>query len=151
MIDFYHLPSSVQLPEFSKVWGDIFTPAPPEIEYILDRLRPDVVAAIASNTEVLHWPFIERLPTVQRFIGVPNRDVVCSFDVGFEKPDVQFFEKALERIGATRPDEVLFIDDVPENVRAFQLMGGKGCVFDLTKNAPRELEDILALHNLLTV
>jgi FMN phosphatase YigB (HAD superfamily) len=134
---------------FADLWGDIFTPAPDGILRTLDRLRPDVISAIASNTEELHWPYIERLETVQRFISEPNRHIVKSYEIGYQKPDEHFFHAALHAVGVTDPGQVLFIDDVQKNVDAFRAMGGQGEIFDLTIDDPDFLGYILENYGLL--
>ncbi len=134
---------------FTELWGDIFTPAPESILRTLKQVRSDVCVCIASNTEELHWPYIEHLETVQRFINDPNRRIVKSYEVGYEKPDEDFFLATLDAIGATDPGHVLFIDDIKENVDAFKRMGGQGELFDLTKNHPDRLALVLKNYGVL--
>ena len=48
--------------------------------------------------------------------------IVYSHEIGVSKPDTRAFEIALAQMGA-RPHEVLFIDDVAENVEAARRLG----------------------------
>jgi FMN phosphatase YigB (HAD superfamily) len=147
--DLYRLDPSVTYEVFAEHWGDIFTPAPDLIRGALDLLRPELIAAIATNTEELHWAKIADLETVQRFINEPNRYIVKSYEVGYEKPDECFFVAALDMIGVSDPGHVLFIDDVEENVRVFERMGGHGKIFNLTVDDPSLLGYILDDYGLL--
>lgn len=50
-------------------------------------------------------------------------DPICySHEIGVNKPDAEAFRITLERLGAD-PDEVFFVDDVPENIEAARALG----------------------------
>lgn len=59
-------------------------------------------------------------------------EVIISSEVGVAKPDRQIFEITLDRLRAS-PDEVLFIDDNPNNIAAAEKMGIHGVQY--TDNA----------------
>ncbi len=66
---------------------------------------------------------------------------VISGDIGLEKPDTAFYEKALEMLGA-EASECLFTDDRAENCEAAQRLGIRSIVFT---DAP-QLREALRIH-----
>ena len=140
------LPPTFSYGAFAALWGDIFAPAEPAINSLLKQVRPGVRKFITSNTEVLHWPYINALPAVRAHFGKGSQ--VLSFRVGFRKPDRAYFEEALRRARA-RPQDVLYLDDVPQYVDMFRSLGGCAEVFDLTKDQPSHLRDILERYGTL--
>lgn len=68
-------------------------------------------------------------------------DVGCySCELGAAKPEPAFFEQALGRVGA-RADEVVFVDDKPDNVVAARVVGLAAEQWDLA----RPVADLVAL------
>lgn len=49
--------------------------------------------------------------------------VVLSCDEGYSKPDTEFYQIALKRLGDVRPEEVLFIDDQDKCLPPAQALG----------------------------
>ncbi|MFT7644858.1 MAG: FMN phosphatase YigB (HAD superfamily) [Candidatus Paceibacteria bacterium] len=138
----FGLHPSCDFATFEGLWGDIFTPAPKVVLEVLQQLKPGIVTAIASNTEAMHWPYIEKLDTVQFIINRPNGSVYKSYEIGYEKPDERFFTFILDSLGV-KPEETLFLDDVDEYVDVFRNMGGGGETFDLRTDNPEVLRSIL--------
>ena len=66
-------------------------------------------------------------------------DIVVSGEVKLVKPDPRIFALALER-NALQPARTLFIDDVPDNVRAAQALGMTGVRFEGPQRLRAELE-----------
>jgi 2-haloacid dehalogenase len=66
-------------------------------------------------------------------------DIVVSGDVKLVKPDPRIFALALERNGL-EPARTLFIDDVPDNVRAAQALGMTGVRFEGPQRLRAELK-----------
>ncbi|RKY58725.1 MAG: hypothetical protein DRP96_08020 [Candidatus Neomarinimicrobiota bacterium] len=73
---------------------------------------------LLSNTNDLHIRAV-RLKT-----DILNEfdDLVLSYQVGTRKPDKAIYQKALNIAGQS-PENCLFIDDLPENVRAARDVG----------------------------
>jgi epoxide hydrolase-like predicted phosphatase len=57
--------------------------------------------------------------------------VVDSSEVGLRKPDPRIFELALERVGASDPGRVVFLDDYEGNVEAARRVGIHGILVTL--------------------
>jgi len=73
------------------------------------------------------------------------RDTIVSGVEGVTKPDARIYRIALERMGDPDPEDVIFVDDLAENVRAAQALGMRGHVFSSARN----LEDALIQIGLL--
>ena len=68
---------------------------------------------------------------------------LISYEVQRLKPEPEIYESLCERFGI-RPEESVFIDDVPANVRAAEALGFSGIVFTGRESAGARLEEILA-------
>lgn len=60
---------------------------------------------------------------------VPQDKRFLSYELGLRKPDPKIYQTVLQRLKAD-PSEVLFIDDMPQNVSAAQKLGINALVFD---------------------
>jgi len=70
--------------------------------------------------------------------------IVASCDVKLLKPDLRIYQYALDKAHC-RPDEALFIDDRPVNVRAAYTLGIKGIIYQTTSQTILDLNDMLHL------
>ncbi|MBR1605196.1 MAG: HAD family phosphatase [Alphaproteobacteria bacterium] len=64
-----------------------------------------------------------------------------SYELGMIKPDIEIYKYVLDKLHA-RPEETLFIDDLPVNISAAQKLGMNGLVFH-QKTIIRDVHDIL--------
>lgn len=103
--------------EFTRLWVDMFE----EIQGTEGALRTaldHVPVYILSNTDPVHMEYLlARFPWIGSVTGS-----VLSYDVGFLKPQPEFYLHALSEFGH-RPERVLFVDDRPENVDAAREIG----------------------------
>ena len=74
-------------------------------------------------------------------------DIVYSHEVGLRKPDPRIYVLAAERLGV-RPDEIVFLDDVPGNVEAAREAGWHAVVHRTTSESIREVERIIEERSL---
>lgn len=96
----------------------------PGMEALLQRLRADGFRLyITSNMDALHAPQMPAVPITRCFDGM-----IFSAELGVRKPHKAFFEAALARFGVSARD-VLFIDDLPENVAGAAACGIEGLIF----------------------
>jgi HAD superfamily hydrolase (TIGR01509 family) len=102
------------LHQFRNVWSDFFDGALPGVEELLERVRAKYRVAFLSNSNEIHAELIPR-----QFGALFRRDDRFVFSHRFRvaKPDPEMFRRALEVIGAL-PQQVVFIDDLIENVLA---------------------------------
>jgi epoxide hydrolase-like predicted phosphatase len=101
------------LAEFSECFADIFSPIEPMIQ-LQSQLRQRGLPTYAfSNTNELAAEHIRRtFPFYATFDGR-----ILSFEHGVMKPDAGLYE-VVERESGCRGQELLYIDDRPENVAA---------------------------------
>lgn len=68
--------------------------------------------------------------------------MIFSDEEGVAKPDPRIYHLAAERLGI-RPNEALFVDDVPRNVEAARAVGMAAVYFRDSAQAVAEIEDYL--------
>ena len=131
---------------FTRVWGDIFTESK-DIENVLGALSSSIRLILLSNTNEIHWEYIKELPVVRKFFGDEHR-VVLSFQNGCRKPDVKIYQEAIRRASCT-PEDIVYIDDIPEYVNTFTCLGAGGIVYDCSKDPISKLRDGLMTFGIL--
>lgn len=107
---------------------------------ILDFLRsikPKYKVGIISNAWSGLRAFIER----EKFDDVFNK-MIISAEVGVVKPEAKIYQIALEQFGV-QANEAVFVDDVPENIKACEKLGMKGIHFTDPESALRQLRALL--------
>lgn len=80
---------------------------------------------------------------IMRFGSVPNISysaIIKSYEVGYVKPEPEIYHIAQKRAGVA-PHEILFIDDMSQNILAAQKLGWQGHVFD-KKNPKKSVTEI---------
>jgi len=107
------------------VWycGDLDEPL---VDYVRS-LRPRLKTGILSNSADGARREEERR---YRFTDLVD-DVVYSHEVGLAKPDPAIFELACRRLGV-RPREVVFVDDLPNNIEAAARCGLQAVLHERT-------------------
>jgi epoxide hydrolase-like predicted phosphatase len=100
-------------------------------------VRPDVVelaryargrvktAVVTNNVREFGDAWKSMLPVAELF-----DEVVDSAHVGMRKPDPRIFRLALERLGGTKPEAAVFLDDFPGNVAAAERVGIRGILVE---------------------
>ena len=102
-------------------------------------LRPRYRTGILSNSFV---GAREREQAAYGFEDICDT-VVYSHEEGLMKPEPSFYLLACERLRVA-PAETLFLDDVPENVRAAEKLGMQGVLFVDTVEAIAAIDRLLA-------
>ena len=153
--EFYkHVAEDLQLEGLSRdaffeIWCDIYAPIP-NIENVLERLKSTIPRIVLSNTNEMHWKRIETLPVMKTFFSDPNMHVL-SFEVGALKPNERMYVAALTGFGIPQqnPNNILFFDDIEENVLAGREFGFNAEQFDGSKDSVQKLESILSSYSAL--
>ncbi len=106
-------------------WHAILEPIPPENLDLLTRLGQRNTLFLLSNTNALHWQWIDRhlvedhgLPG---FTGIFKR-LFLSYEMGVRKPEPAIYDQVRELTGLPA-DQLIFIDDHPDNVEAAKSAG----------------------------
>jgi len=99
--------------EFGRFFGDIFTPIQPMVELHAALRRKGFPTYIFSNTNDLAVEHIRRsFPFFSNFDGY-----IFSYQHGAMKPDAKLYE-VVEREAKRHGEEILYLDDRPENIAA---------------------------------
>ena len=121
------------------MWQEYLGSLNAELANYFRQLRPRFQTAILSNSfvgarerEQAHYQFEE----ICDFI-------IYSHEVGLEKPDRRIYQLTWERL-KLRPKEIIFVDDVEENIEAAQRLGIHGILF---KDNDQTIADIEARIN----
>ena len=110
----------VQVPydEFASAWNSIFLETPILPDATLAALSRRAALWVLSNTNKLHFDFIEgNYSFLRHFTGR-----ILSFEVGAMKPDYEIFDRALQK-AEVNAEEALFVDDHRPNVEAALSIG----------------------------
>lgn len=120
------------------LWNDYLGELNVELAEYFGSLRSRVRTGIISNSFVG-----AREKEHERYgFGDLCDPIIYSHEVGMEKPDPRIFLLACERLGV-RPDEVVFLDDVPMHVDAACKLGMTGILYRDNAQAIRAIEACL--------
>lgn len=121
--------------DFHALWTDFFDGLVPGAEELLDRLREKYRIAFLSNSNEIH---AEAIPRQFPMLFRKDDRFVFSHRFRVAKPDPEMFRRALEVIGAL-PQNVVFVDDLMENVLAARSLGMHAFQFRDTEHLIQEL------------
>jgi putative hydrolase of the HAD superfamily len=128
-----HLHLSISFDEFIPIWTDIFV-EDQEVSKIILSLKGTWRIGLLSNTDPIHFNYIlSKFPVMRTF-----DKWILSYEVGFKKPAVQIFQKAIEW-ASVEPGNILFIDDTKEHVEAAISLGIQGIHFISAQQLKKEL------------
>ncbi len=117
------LKHEIPYPQFREQFADIFSPIPEMIQAQQQLASRNIPTFIFSNTNEIAITHIrERYPFFNHFTGY-----ILSYEVGTMKPLPAIYE-ALESLADTPPEQLLYLDDRPENVQAAVDRGWNGVV-----------------------
>jgi glucose-1-phosphatase len=121
--------------DFHNVWSDFFDGPLPGVEDLLERIRAKYRVAFLSNSNEVH---AEAIPV--KFAALFQKDDRFIFSHRFKvaKPDPEIFRRALEVVGAI-PQNVVFVDDLLENVLAARTVGMQSYQFIDADKLKKEL------------
>ncbi len=122
---------------FAKIWNDIFGENP-DIDGLLERIKPGIKKFCLSDTNPLHWQRTSKTPLVRKYFPRQKQQIL-SFRMGLLKPDNKTFLNAIQ-ISGTSPQEIVYVDDIPEYVRAFEKLDVKGIVYNCQTDPIEVLE-----------
>lgn len=107
----------LEIGEIRQIWSDIFEPVE-GMEEVVRSLKGAYVLVLLSNTNEWHFEHCRRrFPVVSLF-----EHKVLSYRLGCRKPDPVIYQKALA-LAEARPEETLYVDDIPAYVEAAERLG----------------------------
>ena len=108
---------SIKYREFCRYWNDIFWEND-GMDELLTRLKKKYPLYLISNTNRLHFEHIKKKFKILRHF----KKTFPSHEVGHRKPEPEIYRKVLRKI-KLRPEETVFIDDMPRFVRGARAVG----------------------------
>jgi len=128
-----HLDLSVSFEEFIPIWNNIFV-EDQEVSQIILSLKGMWRLGLLSNTDPLHFNYIlSKFPIMRAF-----DKWILSYEVGFKKPAIEIFQKAIEW-ALVKPEKILFIDDMKKHVDVAISLGIQGIHFISAEQLKEEL------------
>jgi len=128
-----YLHLSLSFEEFIPIWNDIFT-EDQGVSEIIRSLKGKKRLGLISNTNPLHFDYILSKFSVIRIFD----KWVLSHEVGFKKPAIEIFQKAIEW-ASVEPKKILFIDDMKKHVEVAVSFGMQGIHFISANQLKEEL------------
>lgn len=119
--------------QFRRIYSNIFS-MNEEVVSLLPKLKMNYKLVLLSNTNVIHQKYgYEQLEFFKHF-----DKLILSHEVGAVKPEAEIY-RCVEEFTFCKPEEHIFIDDIPEYVQAAITRGWEGIVF---KNASQLVEEL---------
>ncbi len=100
-------------------------------------LRPQRKTGVISNA----WADMRDYLVENKFDDAFDA-LVLSAEVGTMKPDPQIYHLALDKF-KVKPDEAVFVDDMPANVEAARTLGMQGILFQSPEQTLGKLKELL--------
>jgi FMN phosphatase YigB (HAD superfamily) len=128
---------SLSFEEFIPIWNDIFLENQ-EVSQIILSQKGKWKLGLVSNTNPLHFDYVlSKFPIIRVF-----DQWILSHEVGFKKPSVEIFQKAIEWAKAD-PRKILFIDDMKKHVEVAISLGMQGIHFISAEQLKQEFSSKL--------
>jgi epoxide hydrolase-like predicted phosphatase len=108
-----------------------------ELRDYLKGLRPIIKTGILSNA----WLNARHLFSEKYHLDEVVDDMIISAEVGLAKPDPQIYLLAANKLGV-KPEDTIFIDDMPENIAAAENVGMVGIQFKNTLELIKKIQDL---------
>ena len=120
------------------LWTEYLGTLNTELAAYFASLRPRYRTGIISNS------FVGAREQEQQRYGFGDMTdlIVYSHEVGMSKPDPRIYQLACDGLGVPAADMV-FLDDLPENVTAARLAGLHGVLFQDTSQAIADIQALL--------
>ena len=125
---------------FFEGFNSIVTHPIPETVELLKKIKETTNYKLLalSNVNSSHWNYI--LSKNWEFLNYFD-ELILSFEVHVTKPDPQLYGIAIYKAGC-KPEEIVFIDDGFNNVRAAKELGIIGIRYTNVKQLEKELKDL---------
>lgn len=129
--------SRIHFSTFARLWNDIFWENK-GIHSILKKLSRRYPLYLISNTNELHFNHVRKS---YPHLFTHFRKTFPSHVVGRRKPDRRIYWRVLKTM-KLRPEETVFVDDVPKFVQAARKVGMKAIQFRSNPELVRELRKL---------
>ena len=126
--------------EFNHIWCACFDGDVEGVPELINTVSKKVALFTLSNTNESHYVFFKDMPVFS-----PFEELLTSHKFKCRKPDPLIYQKAIERL-RLRPEEILFVDDLEENLEAARKLGIRS---EHCYQSASRLRTIFNLSNLL--
>lgn len=124
----------MSLEEFKSVWNEIFEEDTEVVVAVKQLKLMGYPLFVLSNTNELHFRYIsDKYPVFELF-----DELILSYEVGAKKPEKKIYNEIFKKTDVA-PEEILYIDDVEENVDMARSLGIQGIVFNEAQDLWRVL------------
>jgi putative hydrolase of the HAD superfamily len=114
---------SMPFAKLEKIWCEVFSENKSMIA-LAKQISEKFPVYIFSNTDELHFPYIwQQFPSLHFF----GKNLILSYEIQAVKPDKEAYQKATE-LFSLQPENCLFIDDRPINIKIANDLGMSGYV-----------------------
>jgi len=110
-----------------------------EMADFLAGLRPRFRTAILTNAGSEFRTTFGQIFALENYVD----QLIISAEEGIAKPDPRLYELALERMGV-RPEEAVFVDDLPENIAGAREVGLNALLHQNTIHTIEAIKKLLA-------
>lgn len=140
----------IQAREIIECWNSMLVGIKPESLDLLKILKPHYRTFILSNTNPLHINWVHRhLKTIHGIKDFEKNYLHGAFyshDMNLAKPDPEIY-KTVESRTNIPADEILFIDDLEENVKGALMAGWNATLHPAKENLQETLEKLTLIPN----
>lgn len=106
------LKTPCEIDELEKRWREIFTPDN-EMFKLLEETAKSNKTYLLSNTNRSHWEYLEETFNLSTYVD----GLMTSFEAHSMKPENKIYQALLDKYDL-KADEIIFIDDMEENIKA---------------------------------
>ena len=124
------------LEEFSTLFCDIFNHLPESFEIVETLKQKHHRLMLLSNTNELHYEYLAERSSLESLFD----EIILSYKVNCQKPHRQIYEILIEKADCD-PREILFIDDLAENIEGAKELGIEGHQFTSVNKLRNELRE----------
>ncbi len=124
--------------QFEEGWNAIALGEVPGIQTLLQKAKAHFSLCAFSNTNFTHLEYIH-----QHYRGVLSlfEKLFASCEMGKRKPSLEAFNMVIEELGV-QPHEILFFDDLLENVEGARAAGLQAVHVQIAKDTKKALESL---------
>ncbi len=133
---------------FARMWSDIFVAENTELDHLLAKI-PLRKYLLSNTNHIVHSRYIAHTAIVRNHFRYWEQRVL-SYLVGGIKPDAKIYVEALRRAGID-PSQCLFVDDLAENIAAWETLGGRGIVYNAHHDSIEMLRREFAAHGITPI
>jgi len=126
--------------EFEKTWCACFDGEVDGVASLLNDIGKKIPLYTLSNTNELHFDFFKDFALFR-----PFKDLLASHTFHCRKPDELIYKKAINHL-KVKAEEILFIDDLEENLETARKLGIKA---EHCFQSGLRFREILIMHHLL--